>query len=492
MNFLDRVRNRVDAINAGDRNAVRGKAFTMPLSWSDGSRVSLAAYGGTSRLQEFPGVDFERHVVDLFQRSPIVFSCIAIRARVFSQARFMFQQMLDSRPGPLFGDTGLRLLERPWPHGTTGQLLSQAEVDSSVSGNFFATVADSEGRIGRQANREDPELFLTRLRPDWVTMVVQSPDEENPYHPAARVGGLVYKMPGGARPITMARNEFIHYAPIPDPVARWKGMSWLTPVVADANADKAYTMHAYAFLKNGATPNLVVNLGEDIEPDEFNAFVKQFREDYEGTDNAYKTLFLAGGADVRPVSADFQQLDIKGNQGKTETRIASAGGVPPSLAGLTEGLMGSTLNTGNFGAARRLFVDATIRDLWAKFSASAETLVVPRRTATGQTVRLWYDARDIPFLREDAGDEAKTFLAQMQAVEVGIRSGFKPDAIVRAAKQADVGLLVGEHTGLVSVQLQEPGSNPNGNANPADEPTSGTNGSMPTLNGNNGRALLTR
>lgn len=482
MSFLDRVQRRVDAINAGDRNALRGKAFTMPLSWSDGASVSLAAFGPSRNGREVIGVDFERHVQDLFRRSPIVFSCIAVRARVFSQARFMFQQMLGGRPGPLFGDAGLRLLERPWKHGTTGQFLSQAEVDSSVSGNFFATTADSEGNIGRAANKNDPDLFITRLRPDWVTLLVSSPVEENPFHPAARVGGLVYRMPGAQSPLILARDEFMHYAPMPDPLTHWKGMSWLSTIVIDAQADKAYTHHAYSFLRNGATPNLVVNLGEDIDDDEFKAFVKQFREEYEGSDNAYKTLFLAGGADVRPVSTDFQQLDIKGSQGKVETRIASAGGVPPAIAGLSEGLQGSTLNTGNFSAARRLFVDTTIRDLWGKFSSSAETIVQPRTTATGQTVRLWYDARDIPFLRDDAKDEAATFLSQMQAAEVGIRSGFKPDAVVRAAKQADISLLEGEHTGLVSVQLQEPGQE--------DEPTSGTNGSMPTLNGNNGRALI--
>lgn len=462
----------------------------MPPFWSvDGSRVALdlATMGP---YQESAGAGFEDYVQSVYKRNGIVFACIMARARVFSQARFMYQQMVNGRPGDLFGTNDLRIIERPWENGTTGALLTVAEIDASASGNFFATTVDSEGNIGASANRNDPELFIARLRPDWSTLVIASPNDD-PYSPAARVVGLSYKTPGHGDPLILSRREFMHYAPLPDPVARWKGMSWFSPILRDAQADSAYTTHTLAFLKNGATPNLVVSLPEDVEPKEFQKFVRKFKAEYEGASNAYRTLFLAGGADVKPVSADFQQMDIKGSQGKLETRIAAAAGVHPSIAGLSEGLTGSSLNSGNFGAARRLLVDSTIRDLWSKFASSVEKLAPPRDragNATTGSVRMWYDARDIPFLREDAGDEATTFHTQVQAAVAAANAGWDPDAAIEAAAVADIRLLKGKHTGMLSVQLQQPGSGTSALDTSANN--MGVN-TVPTLNGinGNGRAI---
>lgn len=477
MSYVDRILARAN----GTPRGASAKAFTMPPFWSDGARIALESSYSLSPNREEMGGGFEKHVQDMYKANGIVFACIMARARVFSQARFLWQQMLDNRPGNLFGNKALRLIERPWHNGTTGELLTAAEIDSSVSGNFFATVCDSEGRVGRAADRNDPECFIARLRPNWVTLLITSPNED-PFSPAARVAGLSYQTPGARDPLILMRGEFMHYSPLPDPVARWKGMSWLTPIIRDAAADGAYTSHTLAFLRNGATPNIVVNVGEDVEPVDFEAFVAKFREEYEGSHNAYKTLFIAGGADVRPISTEFQQLDLKGSQGKLETRIAAAAGVHPSIAGLSEGLAGSSLNAGNFGAARRLLVDSTIRHLWSVFASSAEVLVPPPQTGTGQTVRLWYDARDIPFLREDAGDEANTFFVQVQAARHAVDGGWDPDAAIAAAAVADIKLLAGKHSGMLSVQLQTPG------AQEVEPPTSATPGAMPTLtvNGSNG------
>jgi phage portal protein BeeE len=481
VNIFDRALARAET-----RKPLRGKSFSMPPFWSvDGSKVALdlATMGP---YQESAGAGFEDYVQSVYKKNGIVFACIMARARVFSQARFLYQQMVDGRPGDLFGNNDLRIVERPWDNGTTGALLTVAEIDASVSGNFFATLADSEGNIGASANRNDPELFIARLRPDWSTLIIASPNED-PYSPAARVVGLSYKTPGGGDSLILHRKEFMHYAPLPDPVARWRGMSWLSTILRDAQADSAYTTHTLAFLKNGATPNLVVSLPEDIDPKEFQKFVKKFKTEYEGAANAYRTLFVAGGADVKPVSAEFQQLDVAGSQGKLETRIAAAAGVHPTIAGLSEGLAGSSLNSGNFGAARRLMVDSTIRDLWGKFASSVEKLAPPRDkmgNPTRGSVRMWYDARDIPFLREDAGDEAKTFFTQIQAARHAVDGGWDADAAIDAAAAADIRLLKGKHSGMLSVQLRPPG------AEDTSLNTMGV-GSVPTLNGinGNGRAI---
>lgn len=457
--LLDRISERAGRYLPATTTANAVKTFTMPPFWaSDGARVALATSSTWAPGTENGSDDFESFVSGLYRASGPIFGAVGARARVFSQARFQMQQMRSGRPSDLFDHPNLRILETPWQNGSTATLLSMMEVDASLAGNFFATVVDGQGRIGRRA--VGPDRWIVRLRPDWCTLIVRAPSG-NPLFPDARVVGLRYTTPtpaegNGQTDLLLTRPEFIHYAPYPDPLARWRGMSWLTPVIEEARADRAYNRHKLAFLSNGATPNLVVKMDPDTEEDEFLAFVEQFRTEYEGAANAYKTLFLGGGADVVPLSVNFQQLDMKAGQGAIETRIAMAGGVHPVIAGFSEGLQGSSLNEGNFKAARRLFVDATIRDLWGKVCPALEGFASPPRDGT----RLWYDARDIPFLREDAKDEAETFNLQATAARQLVDGGWKPDAAIKAAKVSDLALLVGQHTGRLSVQLHDPNESP--------------------------------
>lgn len=473
--YVDRVKARAAPQSAARRGKAL-KTFTMPPFWSDGARIQLSTMS-TNPGFETGGEVFQDAVTQAYKSNGPVFSCIAARARVFNQTRFLFQRLRSGRPSDLFWDPALRILERPRAVGSSTVYLTDAEVDASLSGNNYMTLVDADGNIGRMA-KPGNKPALVRMRPDCVKLIIRSPSK-NPFNVDARVIALEYAPQGMAGdPLILMPDEFSHYAPIPDPEARFRGMSWLTPIYREAMADKAYTSHKEAFLRNGATPNLVVKMSDDVEDDDFQAFVAKFKEDYEGTANAYKTLFIAGGADVTPLSLDFQQMDLRATQAAIETRICMAAGVHPVIAGISEGLQGSSLNQGNFGAAKRLFVDTTIRDLWAQMAGCLEVFAPP----PGEDVRLWTDPRDIPFLKDDAEQEAKTFFTQTQSARQLADGGWDPDAAVDAAKNSDIALMKGKHSGLLSVQLQEPGTT---QQDPAADPAAAAkppvNGRVPTL-----------
>ncbi|WP_199844194.1 hypothetical protein [Streptomyces sp. RTd22] len=71
-------------------------------------------------------------------------------------------------------------------------------------------------------------------------------------------------------------------------------------------------------------------------------------------------------------------------------------------------------------------------------------------------IRLWYDARDVPFLREDRKDAAEIQGIQSRTIRALLDAGFTPESVVAAVEAEDYTLLV--HTGLFSVQLQKPGA----------------------------------
>lgn len=426
------------------------KGWSEPTIWSLDRPSWLSSWVGE---KETIDRDFVGYVEGAYKRNGVVFACALARQLVFSEARFLFQQFRNGRPDELIHRPRLALLERPWPNGTTGELLARMEQDGgTLAGNFYATTV---GRGDQQRIR--------RLRPDWVTIVTGSPSDD-PFDIEAQPVAYIYQPPGG-KPVVLTPNEVCHYSPIPDPVAQWRGMSWLTPVIREIEADSAATTHKLKFFEQGATASYVVTYDADLKREQFLEYVDAFKEAHEGVDNAYKTFHLGGGADVKTVGTDLKQLDFKVTQGAGETRIAAASGLGAVMAQLSEGLAGSSLNAGNFAAARRRAADMLFRPLWRMAAASLERLVPPPNG-----MRLWFDASGVAFLREDETDAANIRKTDAETMAALIREGFEPES-VKAYMDAGGDVTQLRHTGLVSVQLQKPGSEPDMNETDSnDEP----------------------
>jgi hypothetical protein len=387
--------------------------------------------------------DFRGLTAGAYKHNAVVFACMAVRMRVFTEARFQWREINKGRPGNLFGTQELRILEEPWPGGTTGDLLARMLQDADLGGNSFI--------LRVSANR------LMRLRPDWITIVSGSTNGDiDAWDIGAEVIGYLYQPggPGGGRtPIPLLPETVAHFAPVPDPIAPWRGMSWLTPIIREVQADGAATMHKQTLFQKGATPNMIVKADATVTRELFDATVKLVKEGHEGAANAYKTLFLAGGWDAQVVGSNLRQLDFKATQGAGETRIAAAAGVPAVLVGLSEGLASATYS--NYGMARRAFADMWARPTWRNAAGSLERIVNTPSTNSGKA-ELWYDDRDISFLQDDHKDTAEIQVAQSSAIRQLVDAGFKPDTVVDAVLTEDLSKL--RHEGLFSVQLMPPGT----------------------------------
>ena len=145
-----------------------------------------------------------------------------VRAKLFSEARFQWRQRDQGRPGKFFGNAELLPLERPWPNADTGDLLSRAINDIDLAGNFYAV-------------RSGPNLV--RMRPDWVSIAIDSPSGD-PDAIDSQIVGYLYNPNGNANdPVTLLPEQVVHWRPVIDPAFRHRGMSPLTPALADIYAD---------------------------------------------------------------------------------------------------------------------------------------------------------------------------------------------------------------------------------------------------------------
>lgn len=368
-----------------------------------------------------------------------IFSLVLARMQVFAQARFAFTRFNAGKPGDLFGSPALSILERPWRGGTTGDLLARMELDVSLYGSSF---------VRKLPNR------LHVLKPLWCTVVIGSNEDADHPNEAgdAEIVGLIYKPPN-ARGVVLLPEQFAMYAPIPDPDNNFLGLAWPSTVLRDIQADDLSLVHKRRFFENAATPNMAIKFDASQTLEQVREFKELMEAEHKGAFNAYKTLYLGGGADATPLGKDFKEMDYAATQGKGESRLASAAGVPPSWVGFSEGLQGSALNAGNFSAARRRFADGTLTHLWSNAAASLETLV---KLPKGEGVHLWYDIRDIPFMREDADTAASVQSTQGQTIRTLVDAGYTPDSVTKAVMGSDWSLLA--HSNLYSVQLQPPGT----------------------------------
>lgn len=408
-------------------------------------------YGLTGSMSgskpETPDPHFVGYVRSIHQKNGVVSAAVVARALLLSQLRFVWRNTRASAtPGRLYGAASLGPLERPGST-TRPDLLFRLELDVSYAGNAYGV---------RRGNE------ITRLRPDWVSVVLGSdldPDWDGDTMVApsdAKEIGIIYQPQGAGkkgRPEVFMTGEYFHWMPEPDPVDFWRGASWVTSVIREISTDGQVSDHQSKFFANAATPNLVFMMDPTKTPDQVKHFADLINERHSGSSNSYRNMFLGGGTDVKVVGSDLSALSLKDVSGGFEARITARSRVPAVVLGTREGLAGSSLNSGNYAQTRRLWADGWFSPTAQNLCASLESVMAPANDS-----ELWYDAAEVLFLQEDQKDAAEIIQMQMAAIRQGVDAGFEPDAIVEAVTSWDASKLRGRHTGLTSVQLTPPAS----------------------------------
>ena len=374
-------------------------------------------------LDPYTANTYQTYVKEGLKGSGPVYSLIAIRANAFAEARFTWRD-IDTMERT--GRAGLDSLYRPWPNGTTSNLLKKIEIDVSLAGNAYIRRTSTGVEV---------------LRPDLVD-ILSALDDNHMRH----LIGYVYWPRGRYKPyVVLLPDEVAHHIDMPDPDHPYRGMSWLTPVARDVDADTFMTRHKNTFFTNAATPALKLKTEKTLNREQKKEMMGQFEDRHQGFKNAYKTVLLDGGADLTVLGSDFRAMQFDKIQAAGETRLAAAAGVPPVVVGFLQGIQAATYS--NYSQAMRRYGDLTMRTRWRDVAGDLQSIVdVP------DNAELWYDDTDIAFLQQDALDEAEINSKKAETLASLIHGGFTPESAVDAVASGRFGNL--EHTGLVSVQLQ--------------------------------------
>ncbi|MET8147629.1 phage portal protein [Actinoplanes sp. NPDC049668] len=375
---------------------------------------------------------YQQFAEKAFAGNSVIFGLMLARMLLFTEARATFRHR-DTKK--LERTDALEKLERPWPNGTLADLLARMEQDASLAGNAYVRDAGDQ---------------LERLRPDWVTIVSEVVEADDG-HQLRTVIGIVYDPVGDPdRDIDFFPvAEVAHWAPIPDPLANWRGVSWITPAMRELNADLSMTEHREMFFRNAATPNMVIKYSGKMSPDQVKRIGDRINARHGGPDKAGRTLILDEGADLQVVGAQMRDVQFDELQAAGENRMAVAAQVPAIVAGLKEGLDSAAWSM--YRQALRRFADQTMRPLWrGAFAALANLVDVP------DGCELWYDVTDIAALQESEQEAAQTAQTNAGTLSTLTAAGFTWESAVAYVASGDLSLL--DHSGLYSVQLRPPGT----------------------------------
>jgi phage portal protein BeeE len=411
MRLLDRLADRYSLRQGFWEGMASGAAVYMGTYGDPGKEKTLVNLVGAAR--------------DAYQSNGAVFAVILIRLALFSEARFVFQSLVDKHT---YGTPDLRILEEPWPNCTTGELLARMEQDLSLAGNCYLWKAADDR--------------LVRLPPDEVTIISQQ----------IRVPGGHYReivgydwdptpvqnvAPGtdnrSEQAQTFTVDEIAHWSPYPDPRANFRGMSWLTPVLRDIGADTAMTSYKIAYLENMAAPNLLIKYQQKLRPDTLDSIGERMHAKFGGS-NAFRTFVLDQGADATVLDNSLDRMGFASTQEAGANRICSASGVDPILIGLLT--LGRAAVT--YEQAMRRLGDITMRPLWRSACAALQKLV-PNVPPAG--VRLWFDTADIAALRASETERAQTMQVNAAALLTLVQAGYTRESSVAALQTGDVSQL---------------------------------------------------
>ena len=396
----------------------------LPLTYSERDYTGAEYVGGTGGARagnESATQALVRQARQAHKDNGIVYAAEAVKMALFAEARFQFQAVDD---GHLFGDTSLSLLEHPWPNADTGELLSRMVSDAGMGNAYMRKAVPADG------GGDGPELV--RMMQENVTIVSEERTDDMG-RTWRRPAGYIEDMGPGRQAQFYTVDEVGHFSPMPDPGARWRGMSWLSPILRDVHADQKLTQYKQFHLDNGAMPGLVVKYAMKLGNKTIDTLRKRVRSRYGGAENAGNVLVLDEGADLTVAGSSLKDLEFDAVTKAGERRVCAAAG--PGL------LVICGFETGDYQTAIRELADLWARPYWRMCCAALEHLIPGPASDPKTPVRLWYDVGGIAALREGELSRAQSYLVTMQGLASSIQAGFTRVSAIAAAAAHDVSLL---------------------------------------------------
>lgn len=208
-----------------------------------------------------------------------------------------------------------------------------------------------------ETTRRTKEVYL--LPPDRVEVKV---------HDGELVGYILHKTNGTQVPF---EPDEIYHDKRPNPFNEWRGLSVLEKAAIYVDTEISTSNFTLNYINNSGSPSGIVSL-PDMDKEAFKLFAAQWRENYEGPENAGKTAFIRGGqADFKAVGSTLKDIDQKVTREMAKEDVLLMLELPKELLGWTKD-NGFGRNT--FEAAYFVFADGKLEPMMRRLDRIYENL----------------------------------------------------------------------------------------------------------------------
>lgn len=197
----------------------------------------------------------------------------------------------------VFSHPLLSLLDKPNPEEVKTDALYIINSHKKLAGDAFWLKV----RTGKQVTA------LRHLPPDKITLDLRAPSPDDPtaiesYHYEDKIDG--HEIDVRYRP-----EDIIHFKK-PNPANPFRGLGVVEAMSDTIDVDSLTNATTKNFFKKGAITNFVLSTDKNVTPDQLKRLRAELKQDYTGTQNAYKTMILGGGLKPEKISFSNKEMEF--------------------------------------------------------------------------------------------------------------------------------------------------------------------------------------
>ena len=208
------------------------------------------------------------------------------------------------------------LFNKPNPRQNASDFLQLWSFYYEIYGETFIYKARGE------STNKIKELYL--LNPAQMELVINKGE---------LIGYKYHKHDGAQIPFL---PEEITHDKRPNPFNEWRGMSVMERASTYIDTEIVTSTFTLNYMRNNASPSGIVSL-PNMTQESFKLFAQQWRENYEGPENAGKTAFVRGeGTDFKAVGATLKDVDQEITRKMSKEDVLMMFDVPKGLLGVAD------------------------------------------------------------------------------------------------------------------------------------------------------------
>jgi HK97 family phage portal protein len=328
----------IDIEEASKRSAKYKGPQNLSMAWDD-------AYTGVSSTQVRDGLLTERDKKDTYYKAyignPWVRACVQAIAKRFTSGKWEIEEVEQGKGNQKNYDRLNQLLLFVNDDEDFKQLLRSIAEDLGIFGEAFIEIVNGPDGMPAQLHKIDCVSMSVKF--DKHGMVVQYTQD----------------LDKASDTVTFEPDQIIRWW-FPDPRASKKALSPIECMKDSVYLYQSMITWGEKFFKQGGRPGFSIEMGPDSQIDDANRYIKFFKENYLGINNAHVPPVAYAGAKLVEFGKGSVELDFLQSLAWARDEILAGYNVPLSVTGIQET---AHLGGGSGESANKLFIYNVVKPI---------------------------------------------------------------------------------------------------------------------------------